>query len=136
MMARTAESVTAVRTSHATTKLPPATRASKRSPTSSEPRNAGEVSLRQDEREETGLRAVLNYGHTFCHALETVTGYGQYLHGEAVSIGMLSSTSVSRTSFAMKFEKLSRFRRMRVRGRASQPQLVKNPSSKWMDCCS
>jgi 3-dehydroquinate synthetase len=42
----------------------------------------------QDEREETGLRVVLNYGHTFCHAIETVTGYDCYLHGEAVAIGM------------------------------------------------
>ncbi len=41
-----------------------------------------------DEREETGLRAVLNYGHTFCHAFETLTGYGHLLHGEAVAIGM------------------------------------------------
>lgn len=41
-----------------------------------------------DEREETGARAVLNYGHTFCHALETLTGYEQLLHGEAVAIGM------------------------------------------------
>lgn len=44
--------------------------------------------VEQDEREETGRRAVLNYGHTFCHALETVTGYGRWLHGEAVAIGM------------------------------------------------
>ncbi len=42
----------------------------------------------QDEREETGLRAVLNYGHTFAHAFETLTGYGTLLHGEAVAIGM------------------------------------------------
>jgi 3-dehydroquinate synthase len=41
-----------------------------------------------DERETSGLRAVLNYGHTFAHAIEAVTGYGKYLHGEAVSIGM------------------------------------------------
>ncbi|MBN1911877.1 MAG: 3-dehydroquinate synthase [Pirellulales bacterium] len=44
--------------------------------------------VRQDEREETGLRAVLNYGHTFGHAVETLSGYGEVLHGEAVSIGM------------------------------------------------
>jgi 3-dehydroquinate synthase len=44
--------------------------------------------VRQDEREETGLRAVLNFGHTFCHAFESLTGYGTFLHGEAVSIGM------------------------------------------------
>lgn len=44
--------------------------------------------VRQDERETTGLRAILNYGHTFAHALETVSGYGRLLHGEAVAIGM------------------------------------------------
>jgi 3-dehydroquinate synthase len=42
----------------------------------------------QDERETTGMRAILNYGHTFAHALESVCGYGTLLHGEAVSIGM------------------------------------------------
>ena len=41
-----------------------------------------------DERETGGARAVLNYGHTFAHALETTLGYGRLLHGEAVSIGM------------------------------------------------
>jgi 3-dehydroquinate synthase len=40
-----------------------------------------------DEREE-GLRAILNFGHTFGHALEAATGYGHYLHGEAVLAGM------------------------------------------------
>jgi len=37
---------------------------------------------------ETGIRAILNLGHTFGHAIETGMGYGQYLHGEAVAIGM------------------------------------------------
>jgi 3-dehydroquinate synthase len=41
-----------------------------------------------DERELTGLRNVLNYGHTFAHAIEAVAGYGDFLHGEAVAIGM------------------------------------------------
>jgi 3-dehydroquinate synthase len=41
----------------------------------------------KDERE-SGLRAILNYGHTIGHAIETVTGYKKYLHGEAVAIGM------------------------------------------------
>jgi 3-dehydroquinate synthase len=44
--------------------------------------------VEQDERETTGLRAILNYGHTFAHALESATQYGSLLHGEAVSIGM------------------------------------------------
>ncbi len=51
--------------------------------------------VERDERELTGLRAVLNYGHTFCHALETITGYGRYLHGEAVSIGMLCASRLA-----------------------------------------
>jgi 3-dehydroquinate synthase len=41
----------------------------------------------KDERE-SGLRAILNYGHTIGHAIETITGYKKYLHGEAVAIGM------------------------------------------------
>lgn len=41
-----------------------------------------------DERETSGRRAILNYGHTFAHALEAASGYGELLHGEAVSIGM------------------------------------------------
>jgi 3-dehydroquinate synthase len=51
--------------------------------------------VEQDEREETGLRAVLNYGHTFAHAIETVAGYGQVLHGEAVAIGMVCASRLA-----------------------------------------
>jgi 3-dehydroquinate synthase len=51
--------------------------------------------VRQDEREETGLRAVLNYGHTFAHAFETLTGYTELLHGEAVAIGMASAARLA-----------------------------------------
>jgi 3-dehydroquinate synthase len=42
----------------------------------------------EDERETSGRRAILNYGHTFAHAIEATSGYGMLLHGEAVSIGM------------------------------------------------
>ncbi len=48
-----------------------------------------------DERETGGGRAVLNYGHTFAHALETVTGYGELLHGEAVAIGMMCAARLA-----------------------------------------
>ena len=51
--------------------------------------------VEKDEREETGLRAVLNYGHTFGHALEALSGYGEILHGEAVSIGMLCASRLA-----------------------------------------
>lgn len=42
----------------------------------------------EDERETSGRRAILNYGHTFAHAIEATAGYGTLLHGEAVAIGM------------------------------------------------
>ena len=45
--------------------------------------------VEQDEREETGLRSILNYGHTFCHAFEAGTNYEELLHGEGVAIGMM-----------------------------------------------
>lgn len=51
----------------------------------------------EDEREK-GLRAILNFGHTIGHAIETVTSYKRYKHGEAVSIGMVCA---ARTAFFM-----------------------------------
>ncbi len=51
--------------------------------------------VEKDEREETGLRAVLNYGHTFAHAFEALAGYGELLHGEAVSIGMMCAARLA-----------------------------------------
>ena len=47
-----------------------------------------------DERE-AGVRALLNFGHSFAHALETLTNYRQYLHGEAVAIGMMVASRLS-----------------------------------------
>jgi 3-dehydroquinate synthase len=44
---------------------------------------------------ERGLRAILNYGHTVGHAIETATGYSDYLHGEAVAIGMMGAARIS-----------------------------------------
>lgn len=48
----------------------------------------------QDEKE-SGLRAILNYGHTFGHAIESGLGYGEWLHGEAVGAGMVMAADLS-----------------------------------------
>ncbi|MES2319749.1 MAG: bifunctional shikimate kinase/3-dehydroquinate synthase AroKB [Pseudomonadota bacterium] len=50
--------------------------------------------VRQDERE-GGLRAILNFGHTFGHAIEAGLGYGKWLHGEAVGCGMVMAADLS-----------------------------------------
>jgi 3-dehydroquinate synthase len=48
-----------------------------------------------DEEERSDKRALLNYGHTFGHAIEVVTGYRQVLHGEAVAVGMVAAAHLS-----------------------------------------
>ena len=50
--------------------------------------------VHQDERE-GGLRAILNFGHTFAHAIEAGMGYGTWLHGEAVGCGMVMAADLS-----------------------------------------
>ena len=84
----------------------------------------------QDERE-TGLRAILNFGHTFGHAIEAGLGYGQWLHGEAVSCGMLLATELSAelglvdTSFVQRLETLLR--------RAGLPVVAPAmPAERWL----
>ncbi len=49
----------------------------------------------QDEKE-SGLRAILNYGHTIGHAVESLTNYQQFVHGEAVAIGMVAAGKIAR----------------------------------------
>jgi 3-dehydroquinate synthase len=48
----------------------------------------------KDERE-SGLRAILNFGHTIGHAIETVTGYKRFLHGEAIAMGMCAASALA-----------------------------------------
>lgn len=48
-----------------------------------------------DDEKEAGQRALLNLGHTFGHAIETGMGYGKWLHGEAVSVGMVMAAKLS-----------------------------------------
>ncbi|MGE9291747.1 MAG: 3-dehydroquinate synthase [Puniceicoccales bacterium] len=67
-----------------------------------------------DEREEAaeGGRALLNLGHTFGHAIEAVAGYGEYLHGEAVAIGMLMAVRYSEGSGFLKRGATSRLEKL------------------------
>jgi len=66
--------------------------------------------VNQDEKE-AGIRAVLNYGHTFGHVIENETGYSRYLHGEAVAIGMVMANEL-----AVELGLLSRKEAERIRG--------------------
>lgn len=57
---------------------------------------ANKASVVERDERESGLRALLNLGHTFGHAIETAAGYGQWLHGEAVGTGMVMAAHLSR----------------------------------------
>jgi 3-dehydroquinate synthetase len=54
------------------------------------------VSVVERDEREGGLRAILNFGHTFGHAIEAGLGYGEWLHGEAVGAGMVMAADLSR----------------------------------------
>ncbi len=75
----------------------------------------------QDERE-SGLRAILNFGHTFGHAIEAGLGYGQWLHGEAVGCGMVMAAHLSQrlglvdTAFVQRLVRLIEAAGLPVRG--------------------
>ena len=64
-----------------------------------------------DERE-SGLRAILNFGHTFGHAIEAGLGYGQWLHGEAVGCGMVMAAELSRRLGGVDAAFVARLRRL------------------------
>ena len=65
----------------------------------------------QDERE-SGLRAILNFGHTFGHAIEAGLGYGAWLHGEAVGCGMVMASELSAQLGLMPVNFIDRMRRL------------------------
>ncbi len=64
----------------------------------------------RDERETLGVRILLNYGHTIGHAIEAATGYGSFLHGEAVSIGMMGAAYISEALGLMAGREVERHR--------------------------
>ncbi len=65
----------------------------------------------QDERE-AGLRAILNYGHTFGHAIESGMGYGAWLHGEGVGCGMVMAAELSQRLGLIDAALVARLRRL------------------------
>jgi 3-dehydroquinate synthase len=65
----------------------------------------------QDERE-SGVRALLNFGHTFGHAVEAATGYGAWLHGEAVAAGMVMAAELSALMGDLRKTEVSRVREL------------------------
>jgi 3-dehydroquinate synthase len=64
------------------------------------------------DEHEHGDRALLNLGHTFGHAIESATGYGQWLHGEAVGAGLLMAAAMSRECRLLPTAELDRIRRL------------------------
>ena len=64
----------------------------------------------RDERETLGIRILLNYGHTIGHAIEAATGYGSFLHGEAVSVGMMGAAYIGEAIGLMSADEVERQR--------------------------
>ena len=62
----------------------------------------------QDEKETRGIRVMLNYGHTIGHAVEAATGYEGFLHGEAVSVGMMGAAYIGHGMGLMSDEEVDR----------------------------
>ncbi|MCG2710911.1 MAG: 3-dehydroquinate synthase [Candidatus Omnitrophica bacterium] len=64
--------------------------------------------VENDERETTGLRTILNFGHTIGHSLETAAGYSNLDHGEAISIGMVCSAEIAHAMGILPADELKR----------------------------
>jgi len=64
----------------------------------------------EDEKEESGVRALLNFGHTIGHAVENVAGYGELLHGEAISIGLAAALVISEKKCGLSTDDANRVR--------------------------
>jgi 3-dehydroquinate synthase len=85
-----------------------------------------------DERE-GGLRAILNYGHTIGHVIEALCGYGTYLHGEAVGLGMLAAGSIACAMGLWSADDLERQRRL-VRAAGLPLQVPALDPAAVLDC--
>ncbi|MFV8783926.1 3-dehydroquinate synthase [Microbulbifer sp. SA54] len=73
---------------------------------------ASKAEVVADDERESGRRAILNFGHTFGHAIEAVQGYGNWLHGEAVAAGMVMAAELSCLRDWISVEDVQRLRRL------------------------
>ncbi|MGB5736950.1 MAG: 3-dehydroquinate synthase [Thiohalocapsa sp.] len=94
-------------------------------------RNKAEV-VAADERE-SGQRALLNLGHTFGHAIETASGYGAWLHGEAVSVGMVMAAELSRRLGWLDQGAVARTRELLQRFGLPVDPPVAIPTDRWLE---
>ncbi len=87
----------------------------------------------KDERE-TGLRAILNFGHTVGHAIEAASGYGTYTHGEAVSMGMIAEAHIAQLLGLVSKDYISRISKLltSVNLPVVMPDLDNELLLKWM----
>tara|TARA_B100000579_G_scaffold70520_1_gene53515 strand:- start:950 stop:1867 length:918 start_codon:yes stop_codon:yes gene_type:complete len=88
--------------------------------------------VEQDETE-NGLRAILNYGHTIGHALEAISSYGKFLHGEAISIGQVAASKISRDLLGLSQSEVDRIEALfTAAGLPTKINLSKNEMKKLL----
>jgi 3-dehydroquinate synthase len=68
-----------------------------------------------EDETETGLRAILNFGHTIGHAIENSSGYGKFLHGEAIAIGQVAAARLSQAILGLSSLETDRIQALLVR---------------------
>ncbi len=111
----------------------PALRAGERHPLAHAVQRSCEIKaavVGQDERE-SGLRAILNFGHTFGHAIEAGMGYGAWLHGEAVGCGMVLAAELSALLGLVPMEFADRLKRL-VAAAGLPVQAPAMPAERWL----
>jgi 3-dehydroquinate synthase len=84
--------------------------------------------VNQDEKE-AGIRAVLNYGHTFGHVIENETAYTEYLHGEAVAIGMIMANALAMELGIFTQEEADRVEALCLRANLPTKYVIKDVNS-------